>query len=103
MINVDVHRQPSAPVVALDDGLFTGVSSGSINLFLGIPFAQPPVGPLRFKSPVPWASNDITKVNATQFGASCEQAPIFTNNTVSEDCLTLNICEFYRWLVSIFC
>ncbi|CCO27203.1 hypothetical protein RSOLAG1IB_04049 [Rhizoctonia solani AG-1 IB] len=59
--------------------------------FLGIPFAQPPVGPLRFKSPVPWAPGNITIVNATLDGASCEQNVPFTNNKISEDCLTLNV------------
>ncbi|CAE6454104.1 unnamed protein product [Rhizoctonia solani] len=59
--------------------------------FLGIPFAQPPVGPLRFKPPVPWAPGNKFVVNATLDGASCEQNVPYTNNRISEDCLTLNL------------
>lgn len=62
--------------------------------FLGIPFAKPPVGPLRFKPPIPWSPINITAVNATLNGYSCNQAvPGFVTNSESEDCLTLNICE----------
>jgi hypothetical protein len=32
----------AAPTVTLDDGTFTGATSGSVSQFLGIPFAQPP-------------------------------------------------------------
>ncbi|CAE6508614.1 unnamed protein product [Rhizoctonia solani] len=84
----------TGPVVRGTDGLaYHGLQNATANqdYFLGIPFAQPPVGPLRFKPPVPWTPGDITKVNATQYGASCEQPPSATNNTISEDCLTLNI------------
>ena len=31
------------PVVTLDKGTFIGTSNGSVNSFLGIPFAQPPL------------------------------------------------------------
>ncbi|KAG8761890.1 hypothetical protein FRC12_009289, partial [Ceratobasidium sp. 428] len=60
--------------------------------FLGVRFAQAPVGPLRFKAPVPWVpSADTTVVNATRLGDSCEQGVEYSSNTISEDCLTLNI------------
>ncbi|KAG8732275.1 hypothetical protein FRC11_014728 [Ceratobasidium sp. 423] len=84
----------TGPVVHGADGLsYVGLqnTTASQDYFLGIPFAQPPVGSLRFKPPVTWTPGDSTKVNATQYGASCEQPPLFTNNTISEDCLTLNI------------
>ncbi|XP_022101724.1 cholinesterase 1-like [Acanthaster planci] len=65
----------------------------TIDVFKGIPFAQPPVGPLRFKPPVakePWDGT----YNATYFRDSCIQAeypgvPPMPNT--SEDCLHLNI------------
>eukprot|EP01065_Artemidia_motanka_P017567 TRINITY_DN2100_c1_g1_i1.p1 TRINITY_DN2100_c1_g1~~TRINITY_DN2100_c1_g1_i1.p1 ORF type:complete len:600 (+),score=117.54 TRINITY_DN2100_c1_g1_i1:120-1802(+) len=60
--------------------------------FLGIPYAQPPVGDLRFRpaQPVkPWAPKTLS---ATAFGHPCYQptSPAAWV-TMSEDCLTLNI------------
>ncbi|KAI0060458.1 carotenoid ester lipase precursor [Artomyces pyxidatus] len=100
-----------APTVKLDNGTFTGVASGSVNKFLGIPFAQPPVGDLRFR--LPQANKPYTGVQtATAFGPSCPQQsftlPIpgvlaqeavdFLVNSIydivipdSEDCLTINV------------
>lgn len=39
--------------VATDRGPVAGKLAGSTRAFLGIPFAAPPVGSLRWKSPVP--------------------------------------------------
>ncbi|KAJ1304675.1 hypothetical protein OPQ81_005814 [Rhizoctonia solani] len=83
--NPVIHASSNLSYVGLHN-----VTSGQ-DYFLGIPFAQPPVGPLRFKPPVPWAPGNITVVNATLDGASCEQNVPFTNNRISEDCLTLNV------------
>ncbi|KAH7325312.1 Alpha/Beta hydrolase protein [Rhizoctonia solani] len=72
---------------------YLGVHDEALNqdIFQGIPFAQPPVGPLRFKPPVAWApSATSTTINATVSGPSCYQGTSATN-FVSEDCLTLNI------------
>ena len=60
--------------------------------FLGIPYAEPPVGKLRFKPPtpvLPWS--DVFQ--AFEDGPMCLQRPShwFPNATMSEDCLTLNI------------
>ncbi|CAE6452760.1 unnamed protein product [Rhizoctonia solani] len=82
------------PVVHGAGGLsYVGLrnTTASQDYFLGIPFAKPPIGPLRFQPPVAWTPGDITEVNATQYGPSCEQSIPYTNNTISEDCLTLNI------------
>jgi carboxylesterase type B len=64
----------------------------TINVFKGIPFAEPPVGPLRFSPPVakePWNG----AYNATYYRDACVQDPTqeVTNGSVSEDCLHLNI------------
>jgi len=62
--------QSADPSVALDNGAFIGVSQGSVNLFLGIPFAQPPMGDLRFRLPVANEPYNGT-YDATVFGPSC--------------------------------
>ncbi|XP_022101723.1 cholinesterase 1-like [Acanthaster planci] len=67
----------------------------TIDVFKGIPFAQPPVGPLRFKPPVtkePWDGT----YNATYFRDSCVQGVVPGDSvpplpSVDEDCLYLNI------------
>ncbi|KAG8712189.1 hypothetical protein FRC08_014920 [Ceratobasidium sp. 394] len=83
------------PIVSTRSGtLYQGLRNATAgqDYFLGIRFAQPPVGPLRFKAPVPWTPPTGTKVvNATRLGDSCEQAVEYSSNTISEDCLTLNI------------
>eukprot|EP00005_Dracoamoeba_jomungandri_P012656 CAMPEP_0174265314 /NCGR_PEP_ID=MMETSP0439-20130205/26059_1 /TAXON_ID=0 /ORGANISM="Stereomyxa ramosa, Strain Chinc5" /LENGTH=546 /DNA_ID=CAMNT_0015351719 /DNA_START=1 /DNA_END=1641 /DNA_ORIENTATION=+ len=61
--------------------------------FLGVPFAAPPVGELRWKAPqapTPWSD----PIKTTQFGPACAQAPNFLvppDVKFSEDCLTLNV------------
>ncbi|KAI0036275.1 carotenoid ester lipase precursor [Vararia minispora EC-137] len=104
----------SGPTIQLDAGRLTGTTSasGDINLFLGIPFAQPPVGDLRFRLPRENAPYFGT-INATVFGPACLQQtstvdipqdinPIAAQVLASEggasvkggdseDCLTVNV------------
>jgi para-nitrobenzyl esterase len=85
------------PVVKTDLGLVRGKISadGTISIFLGIPYAAPPVGLLRWKPPQPAAPWTDTR-NATAFGSRCMQLPIYSDMVfedpgMSEDCLNLNI------------
>ena len=76
-------------------GKVAGKQEGQIRAFLGIPFAAPPVGPLRWREPMPAAKWSGIR-QATKFGPHCMQAPffedmIFRDPGPSEDCLTLNI------------
>jgi para-nitrobenzyl esterase len=87
----------AAPVVDAPAGSVEGKAVGKVRVFKGIPFAQPPVGSLRWKPPVALpAWQGVRK--AQSFGAACIQPRptaigIYTNPPakVSEDCLTLNI------------
>ncbi|XP_050776354.1 acetylcholinesterase-like [Gopherus flavomarginatus] len=99
------------PGSASDDGIVVLTSSGPVRgkhllvgssrvtAFLGIPYAKPPMGPLRFKKPVPhkpWRH----VLEATSYGNSCPQqvfsgypgsAMWLPTTPLSEDCLFLNL------------
>ncbi|MES2774444.1 MAG: carboxylesterase family protein [Bacteroidota bacterium] len=85
----------SAPVATIKNGALEGTHHSGIRIFKGIPFAAPPVGPLRWKEPQPVANwTGVRK--ATQFGPRAMQLPIysdmnFRSESVSEDCLYLNV------------
>src|SRR5579859_2948591 len=79
----------------------TGLLAGSLNpedgvrAFKGIPFAQPPVGELRWKPPQPALKWEGVR-KAEKFGPRAMQRPIFgdmafRSDGVSEDCLYLNV------------
>jgi para-nitrobenzyl esterase len=88
-------------IVKTDKGLVSGSVSNGIAVFLGIPFAKPPVGELRWKAPQPaepWADT----LACTKFGNSPMQNDpkpfmmwtqefITPAGSLSEDCLYLNI------------
>ena len=77
-------------VVHLTSGTFQGqTTADDIDTWLGIPYAQPPVGPLRFKAPVPITHPTPGIHNATSFGDSCPQPAL--GGSQSEDCLSLNV------------
>jgi para-nitrobenzyl esterase len=78
--------------VKLDSGLVSGTagSSAGMRIYKGIPFAAPPVGPLRWKAPQPAAKWEGVR-KAEQFSPRCMQAQRPGAEPVSEDCLYLNI------------
>jgi para-nitrobenzyl esterase len=83
------------PTVKLEVGVLEGTRLGSsegTTAFLGVPYAAPPVGGLRWKPPQPVASWVGTR-KATAFGASCPQLPQgwLPDLPWSEDCLYLNV------------
>ena len=80
-----------APTVTIRNGTVIGklVAALGQHQFLGIPFAQPPVGNLRLRQALPLNSSFGT-LNATNFGNSCISRTSDSPNP-SEDCLSLNI------------
>jgi para-nitrobenzyl esterase len=89
--------QAIGPVVKIETGLVRGVGT-EVMAFKGIPFAAPPVGPLRWKPPQPAARWEGTR-DATEFCAACPQPVVFADRALSkqsEDCLTLNIWSAAR-------
>ncbi|XP_078047071.1 esterase FE4 isoform X2 [Augochlora pura] len=67
------------------------VYGGKFIAFRGIPYAKPPVGPLRFKSPEP--AEPWTGVKeCTEFGGTCAQMDFMTRQIIGgDDCLYLNV------------
>lgn len=88
-------RADTAPVVDIDLGKLRGETHGKGGIFKGIPFAAPPVGPLRWQAAAPAAPWEGVR-DATKFGAICTQ-PVPPGATdapaQSEDCLTLNVAS----------
>ena len=84
------------PIVRTDDGFVRGMAAGTVDEFLGLPYAAPPTGNLRWRSPAPPAAWDGVR-DATQFGPSCPQVldpklnPELPPGAISEDCLYLNV------------
>ncbi|MBT9333368.1 carboxylesterase/lipase family protein [Paracidobacterium acidisoli] len=87
----------AAPQVHLNDGAVAGKWSddGAIRIFLGVPYAAPPVGALRWKAPQPVTPWQGVR-QAVAFGSRCIQWGtfpdiLFRDAGESEDCLTLNV------------
>src|ERR1700752_3930105 len=96
MLNLLAERTTSVTVSA-PCGRLAGLRQEGVTSFKGIPFAKPPVGPLRWRAPEPiepWAGVR----DATRFGCIGVQAPSQIEAVMgaivgdqSEDCLSLNI------------
>ncbi len=79
--------------VTAPDGTFQGKfdTTGAMREFLGVRYAQPVTGNLRWRAPQPVTPSFVTQ-DATQFGNHCPQAPTpYGNATSTEDCLFLNV------------
>jgi para-nitrobenzyl esterase len=95
---VPVASQAQDVIATAPAGQFRGMRAGTLHVFRGIPYAQPPLGPLRWKPPQPLPRAADTR-DATQFGPACIQPVATTANLyapatplpMSEDCLSLNI------------
>jgi para-nitrobenzyl esterase len=68
-------------------GRLHGTQNANARIFLGIPFAQPPVGILRFRAPLPARPWRGVRAATTQPPAPMQAGP----EQISEDCLYLNV------------
>jgi para-nitrobenzyl esterase len=71
------------------------INDGKVRAYLGLPYAAPPVGDLRWKAPEPAAKWSGTR-DATKYATHCAQNHVFDDmvfqdNGPSEDCLYLNV------------
>jgi len=93
---VSTYAQTNMTIVKTKNGLLQGITEASgIHSFKGVPFAQPPVGNLRWQEPqAPKNWEGVRK--ADHFGPQAMQPHIyadmiFRSDGVSEDCLYLNV------------
>ncbi len=93
------------PVVTASQGRITGTKlqfrppgrpelDRDVDAYLGIPYGEPPVGPLRFKPPV--AKSWSGELQATKLGNRCPQPKVPYGNLVisgpfDEDCLSIDV------------
>jgi para-nitrobenzyl esterase len=79
------------PIVVIDGGAVRGIAGSTIAAFLGLPYAAPPTGNLRWRPPQPPAAWKAIR-DATHFAPSCPQPKgPFAAGVRSEDCLYLNV------------
>jgi para-nitrobenzyl esterase len=80
--------------VATAEGPVDGFSKNGVSQFLGIPYAKPPLGNLRWMPPQPAAKWTAVR-GATKFGPTCAQVttlgPFASPPNSNEDCLYLNV------------
>ena len=83
--------------IRVDGGLISGTTADGVTSYKGIPFAAPPVGELRWKTPQPVVAWEGVRA-CNDFGPECPQAPYPQASLYysppqkqSEDCLYLNV------------
>ncbi len=94
-LSMAAHGDPLS--VKTEQGKVHGktINEGKVKAFMGLPYAAPPIGDLRWKAPAP-AAKWKGERDATKYGAHCSQGRVFDDmvfqdNGASEDCLFLNV------------
>jgi len=82
------------PVVDTRDGAIQGAIVDDVAVYRGVPFANPPLGDLRWRAPQPLEPRTEV-LRATEFKPACMQIgppiPGMKTEPISEDCLYLNL------------
>ena len=81
---------PPPPMVSTSLGAVVGARGNGYQAYLGIPYAEPPVGELRWRAPVasgPWEG----ELEATRAPTACAQEAFGFGELGAEDCLYLNV------------
>jgi para-nitrobenzyl esterase len=93
-VHLSAPASAAGPLVPTAEGPVLGFAANGMNQFLGIPYATPPVGPLRWQPPKPHAAW-TQPLAANSFGKTCAQITelgVFAGPvSVNEDCLFLNV------------
>lgn len=93
IINVFPQNKKTA-IVKVDGGQIEGSLENGVAVYKGIPYAAPPTGDLRWKSPQPVLPWEGVR-QANKYGNACPQLKLpvkgFINADMSEDCLYLNV------------
>ena len=87
--------QTAAPIVKVANGALSGSVEEGVASWKGVPFAAPPVGPLRWRAPQPAANWKGVRA-ATQYRSDCMRKPFGgaaapLGTTPAEDCLYANV------------
>ena len=89
-----IAASASAKPARIESGAIEGVTKDALSIYMGVPFAAPPLGELRWREPqpvVPWKGTR----QATSFAPACMQNGVSMPGekppATSEDCLYLNI------------
>lgn len=90
-VHVVVAATALAPLATTINGTYQGryLDGWNQDLFLGMPYAQPPVGDLRYRWPQSINESFAGVRDASQYGYSCMQYKSAFN--MSEDCLKINV------------
>jgi para-nitrobenzyl esterase len=92
--SISAMAEEDGSVVQTAEGPVRGLMKNGVYEFLGIPYAAPPVGNLRWRPPQPVRHWDEPH-NATKFANTCPQAEelgVFAGPaSITEDCLYLNV------------
>ena len=103
-VSASASARTTGAVVNTRSGAVRGLVRGAYRVFQGIPYAAPPVGPLRWRPPEPAAHWKGVR-DATRPGSPCAQVPLTVlpggkailpgasnlTGSISEDCLYLNV------------
>jgi para-nitrobenzyl esterase len=90
VLRVGAGSFANRPVAVTSSGVIVGKTKNGINQFLGIPYAAPPVGALRWTPPQP-AKFLPLPFEANNFGSECPQVDSADQLAGDENCLFLNV------------